>query len=76
YCYLDKDKSLIEELDKKIADKKDNFEKLDKKTMYLLFNEVELSTFGPVVIFLYLIYYKLLFKTKDDNVKSSKHGKN
>ena len=40
----------------KIADTKAKVEKLDKKTMYLLVNEGELSTFGPGGRFGDLIY--------------------
>ena len=76
YGKEDKAKSLIEELDKKIADTKAKVEKLDKKTMYLLVNEGELSTFGPGGRFGDLIYDTLGFKPTDEHVKASPHGQN
>ncbi|KGJ24993.1 ferrated catecholamine ABC transporter substrate-binding lipoprotein SstD [Staphylococcus haemolyticus] len=76
YGKEDKAKSLIEELNKKIADTKAKVEKLDKKTMYLLVNEGELSTFGPGGRFGDLIYDTLGFKPTDEHVKASPHGQN
>lgn len=60
----------------KIADTKAKVEKLDKKTMYLLVNEGELSTFGPGGRFGDLIYDTLGFKPTDEHVKASPHGQN
>ena len=76
YGKEDKAKSLIEELNKKIADTKAKEKKLDKKTMYLLVNEGELSTFGPGGRFGDLIYDTLGFKPTDEHVKASPHGQN
>ncbi len=76
YGKEDKAKSLIEELNKKIADTKAKVEKLDKKTIYLLVNEGELSTFGPGGRFGDLIYDTLGFKPTDEHVKASPHGQN
>ncbi|WP_415425861.1 ferrated catecholamine ABC transporter substrate-binding lipoprotein SstD [Staphylococcus borealis] len=76
YGKEDKAKSLNDALDKKIADTKAKVEKIDKKTMYLLVNEGELSTFGPGGRFGDLIYNTLGFKPTDTHVKASPHGQN
>ncbi|MDO0995643.1 ferrated catecholamine ABC transporter substrate-binding lipoprotein SstD [Staphylococcus borealis] len=76
YGKEDKAKSLNDALDKKIADTKAKVEKIDKKTMYLLVNEGELSTFGPGGRFGDLIYNTLAFKPTDMHVKASPHGQN
>ncbi|MCI2773651.1 ferrated catecholamine ABC transporter substrate-binding lipoprotein SstD [Staphylococcus petrasii] len=76
YDKEDKAKALNEELDKKIADTKAKTEKVNEKTMYLLVNEGELSTFGPGGRFGDLVFDTLGFKPADDNVKASPHGQN
>lgn len=76
YGKEDKAKSLIEELNERIADTKAKVEKLDKKTMYLLVNEGKLSTFGPGGRFGDLIYDTLGFKPTNEHVKASPHGQN
>lgn len=76
YDKEDKAKSLNKELDKKIADMKNKTKDFDKKVMYLLVNEGELSTFGPKERFGSLVYNTLGFKPADSKIKGSSHGQN
>lgn len=47
YDKEDKAKKINKDLDKKISEMKDKTKSFDKKVMYLLVNEGELSTYGP-----------------------------
>lgn len=76
YDKADDVKKLNEDMDKKIADMKAKTKDLDKKAMYLLVNEGELSTYGAGDRFGSFVYDTLGFKPADDNVKSSGHGQN
>ncbi|MGV3041982.1 ferrated catecholamine ABC transporter substrate-binding lipoprotein SstD [Staphylococcus rostri] len=76
YDKQDDVKKLNEDMDKKIADMKQKTKGLDKKAMYLLVNEGELSTYGAGDRFGSFIYDTLGFKPADNNVKSSGHGQN
>lgn len=55
---------------------KDKTKDFDKKVMYLLVNEGELSTFGPKERFGSLVYNTLGFKPADSKIKGSSHGQN
>lgn len=76
YGKEDKAKSLNESLEKKIDDMKAKVQKNNKKTMYILVNEGELSTFGPGGRFGDLVFDTLGFKPVDNHVKASPHGQN
>lgn len=76
YDKEDKAKDLNKDLDDKIADMKDKTKKFDKKVMYLLVNEGELSTYGPKERFGSLVYNTLGFKPADNNIKAGSHGQN
>ncbi|MBI5971795.1 ferrated catecholamine ABC transporter substrate-binding lipoprotein SstD [Staphylococcus caledonicus] len=76
YDKEDKAKELNKDLDEDIADMKDKTKKFDKKVMYLLVNEGELSTFGPNGRFGGLVYKTLGFEPVDKNVNDSQHGQN
>lgn len=53
-----------------------NSSKFDKKVMYLLVNEGELSTFGPGSRFGGLVFDTLGFKPVDKYVSKGPHGQN
>ena len=76
YDKEDKAKDLNKDLDDKIADMKDKTKKFDKKVMYLLVNEGELSTYGPKERFGSLVYNTLGFKPADNDIKAGSHGQN
>ena len=76
YDKEDKAKDLNKDLDDKIADMKDKTKKFDKKVMYLLVNEGELSTYGHKERFGSLVYNTLGFKPADNNIKAGSHGQN
>ena len=70
----DKAKELNKSLEKKIKDVKAKADKSDKKAMYLLANEGELSTYGPGARFGSLIFDVLDVKPVDKDLKASTHG--
>ncbi|MCE5090540.1 ferrated catecholamine ABC transporter substrate-binding lipoprotein SstD [Staphylococcus devriesei] len=76
YDKEDKAKELNKDLDEDIADMKDKTKKFDKKVMYLLVNEGELSTFGPGGRFGGLVFDTLGFTPADKDVSDSPHGQN
>ena len=61
---------------RKISDMKDKTKDFNKKVMYLLVNEGELSTFGPGGRFGGLVFDTLGFKPADKKVNKSPHGQN
>ena len=77
YDKEDKAKKLNKKLDDKVADvKKHTKDMKDDKSMFLLVNEGELSTFGPKARFGSLIFDTLGFTPADKDVKASTHGQN
>lgn len=76
YDKEDKAKEINEDLDEKISEMKDKTKDFDKKVMYLLVNEGELSTYGPNGRFGDLVFNTLGFKPADKNVSNSSHGQN
>ena len=76
------DDNLIKDMKKntenlgKIYDKEDKAKDFNKKVMYLLVNEGELSTFGPGGRFGGLVFDTLGFKPADKKVSKSPHGQN
>ena len=76
------DDNLIKDMKKntenlgKIYDKEDKAKNFNKKVMYLLVNEGELSTFGPGGRFGGLVFDTLGFKPADKKVSKSPHGQN
>nr|WP_263314020.1 ABC transporter substrate-binding protein [Mammaliicoccus sp. Marseille-Q6498] len=69
-----KAKELNKSLDDKVKEAKDKAKKSDKKGMYLLVNDGELSTYGPGARFGSLVFDVLGVKASDKHVKASKHG--
>lgn len=77
YDKEDKAKSLNKKLDDKIADIKSKTDNLkDKKAMFLLVNEGELSTFGAGERFSSAVFDTMGFKPADNKIKDSTHGQN
>lgn len=77
YDKEDKAKSLNQKLDDKVAEVKTKTEKMkDKKALFLLVNEGELSTFGPGGRFGGLLFDTLGFTPADKDIKDSPHGQN
>lgn len=76
YDKEDKAKDLTKQLDKKVDTMKNKTSKFDKKVMYLLVNEGELSTFGPGSRFGGLVFDTLGFKPVDKDVSKGPHGQN
>lgn len=70
----DKAKELNKNLEKKVKDVKAKADKSDKKAMYLLANEGELSTYGPGARFGSLVFDVLDVKPVDKDLKASTHG--
>ena len=77
YGKEDKAKSINKELDDKIAGIKDKTKDMkDKKALFLLVNEGELSTFGAGERFGSMIFDTMGFASADENIKNSTHGQN
>ncbi|OHO71055.1 iron ABC transporter substrate-binding protein [Staphylococcus sp. HMSC036D05] len=76
YDKEDKAKNINKDLDKKISGMKDKTKGFNKKVMYLLVNEGELSTYGPGGRFGGLVFDTLGFKPADKKVRKSPHGQN
>ena len=77
YDKEDEVKDLNKKLDDKIAGIKEKTEKVkDKKAMFLLVNEGELSTFGAGQRFGAVVFDTMGFKPADSKIKGSNHDQN